>query len=136
MEHVTKAVVREAGSSKFYNAVETEGHSFVMDEPELMEGTDLGPAPFGLVASALGACTNMTLRMYADMKKLPLDEVDTEVTHTPSKDGHHFQRVIKFTGNLTEEQCQRLLEIANKCPVHRLLVSGASVSSELSGEAA
>jgi putative redox protein len=136
MEHVTKAVVREAGSSKFYNAVETEGHSFVMDEPEFMSGTDLGPAPFGLVASALGACTNMTLRTYADMKKLPLDEVDTEVTHIPSKDGHHFQRIIKLTGNLTEEQRQRLLEIANKCPVHKLLVSGASVSSELSGEAA
>jgi putative redox protein len=136
MEHVTKAVVREAGSSKFYNAVETEGHSFVMDEPELMGGTDLGPAPFGLVASALGACTNMTLRMYADMKKLPLDEVDNEVTHTPSKYGHHFQRMIKLTGNLTEEQRQRLLEIANKCPVHKLLVSGASVSSELSGEPA
>jgi len=136
MEHVTKAVVREAGSSKFYNAVETVGHSFVMDEPEFMSGTDLGPAPFGLVASALGACTNMTLRTYADMKKLPLDEVDTEVTHIPSKDSHHFQRIIKLTGNLIEEQRQRLLEIANKCPVHKLLVSGASVSSELSGEAA
>ena len=136
MEHVTKAVVREAGSSKFYNAVETEGHSFVMDEPELMGGTDLGPTPFGLVASVLGACTNMTLRMNAGMKKLPLDELDTEITHTPSKDGHHFQRIIKLTGNLTEEQRQRLLEIANKCSVHKLLVSGASVSSELSGEAA
>ena len=136
MEHVTKAVVREAGSSKFYNAVETEGHSFVMDEHEFMGGTDLGTAPFGFVASALGACTNMTLRMHADMKKLPLDEVDTEVTNTPSKDGHHFQRIIKLTGNLTEEQCQRLLEIANNCPVQKLLVSGASVSSELSGEAA
>jgi uncharacterized OsmC-like protein len=104
MEHVTRAVVREAGSSKLYNAVEIEGHSFVMDEPAFMGGTDLGPAPFGLVASALGACTNMTLRMYAGMKKLPLDEVNTE--------------------------------IANKSPVHKLLVSGASVSSELSGEAA
>jgi putative redox protein len=136
MEHVTRSVIREAGSSKFCNAVETEGHSFVMDEPEFMGGTDLGPAPFGLVASALGACTNMTLRMYAGMKKLPLDEVDTEITHTPSKDGHHFQRIIKLTGNLTEEQRQRLLEIANKCPVHKLLVSGGSVWSELSGEAA
>jgi putative redox protein len=136
MEHVTRAVVREAGSSKLYNAVEIEGHSFVMDEPAFMGGTDLGPAPFGLVASALGACTNMTLRMYAGMKKLPLDEVNTEITHTPSKDGHHFQRIIKLTGNLTEEQRQRLLEIANKSPVHKLLVSGASVSSELSGEAA
>jgi putative redox protein len=132
MKHVTKALVREAGSSKLYNAVETAGHSFVMDEPEFMRGTDLGPAPFGLVTSVLGAYTNMTLRMYTDMKKLPLHEVDTEIMHTPSKDGHHFQRSI----NLTEEQRKRLLDIANKCPVHKVLISGASVSSALSGEAA
>ena len=132
MKHVTKAVVSEAGASKLYNAVETAGHSFVMDEPEFMGGTDLGPAPFGLVASVLGAYTNMTLRMYTDMKKLPLHEVDTEIMHTPSKDGHHFQRSI----NLTEEQRKRLLDIANKCPVHKVLISGASVSSALSGEAA
>jgi putative redox protein len=135
MEHVTKASVRETRSSKFDNVVETEGHSFVMDEPEWMGGTDRGPTPFSLVASALGACTNMTLRMYADMKKLPLDQVDTEVTHTPSSDGHHFQRMIKLTGNLSEEHRERLLAIANKCPVHKLLVSGATVSSELSGDA-
>ena len=132
MKHVTKAVVSEAGASKLYNAVETAGHSFVMDEPEFMGGTDLGPAPFGLVASVLGAYTNMTLRMYTDMKKLPLHEVDTEIMHTPSKDGHHFQRSI----NLTEEQRKRLLDIANKCPVHKVLISDASVSSVLSGEAA
>jgi putative redox protein len=136
MKHVTKAVVSEAGASKLYNAVETAGHSFVMDEPEFMGGTDLGPAPFGLVTSVLGACANMTLRMYTDMKKLPLDEVDTEIMHTPSKDGHHFQRSIKLTGNLTEEQRKRLLDIANKCPVHKVLISDASVSSALSGEAA
>lgn len=136
MEQVTKAIVRQAGSSKFCNAIETEGHSFLMDEPEFMGGTDLGPALSCLVASELGACTNMTLRMYADMKKLPLDEVDTEITHTPSKDSHHLQRSIKLTGNLTEEQRQRLLDIANKYPVHKVLISGAAVSSALSGEAA
>ena len=123
-------------SSKFYNAVETEGHSFVMDEHEFMGGTDLGPAPSGLVASELGACTNMMLRMYADMKKLPLDELDTEITHTPSKDSHHLQRSIKLTGNLTEEQRQRMLDIANKYPVHKVLISSTAISSALSGEAA
>ena len=136
MQHVTKAVVHEAGSSKFDSAGETEGHSFVIDESEFMEGTDLGPTHFGVVASTLGAFTNMSLRMYADMKKFPFDEVYTEVTHTPSKDGYHFQRIITLTGNLTEEQRQRLLDIENKCPVHKPLVSGATVSSELSGEAA
>jgi putative redox protein len=136
MGHISTAVVREAGTSTFYNAVETEGHTFVMDEPESMGGTNIGPAPFSLIAAALGACTNMTLRMYADLKQLPLDEVDTEVTHSPSAEGHHFQRIITLTGVLTDTQKQRLLEIANKCPVHQLLVSGAAVTSELSGEVA
>ena len=131
MDHVTKASVREAGTDKFYNAVETEGHSFVMDEPVFMGGTDQGPNPFALVASALGACTNMTLRMYADMKQLSLDEVDTDVTHTPSKDGHQFERVITLNGQLTATERARLLEIANKCPVHKLLVSGVTVNSRL-----
>jgi len=136
MGHISTAVVREAGTSTFYNAVETEGHAFVMDEPESMGGTNIGPAPFSLIAAALGACTNMTLRMYADLKQLPLDEVDTEVTHSPLAEGHHFQRIITLTGALTDTQKQRLLEIANKCPVHQLLVSGAAVTSQLSGEVA
>jgi Predicted redox protein, regulator of disulfide bond formation len=96
-----------------------------------MGGTDQGPNPFALVASALGACTNMTLRMYADMKQLNLDEVDTDVTHTPSKEGHQFERVITLNGQLTAPERARLLEIANKCPVHKLLVSGATVNSRL-----
>lgn len=131
MEHVTKASVREAGLDKFYNAVATDGHAFVMDEPVSLGGTDQGPNPFALLASALGACTNMTLRMYADRKQLNLDEVDTEVTHTASKEGHQFERVITLYGQLTAAERARCLEIANKCPVHQLLVSGAQVSSRL-----
>ena len=136
MGHISTAVVREAGTSTFYNAVETEGHAFVMDEPESMGGTNIGPTPFSLIAAALGGCTNMTLRMYADLKQLPLDEVDTEVTHSPLAEGHHFQRIITLTGALTDTQKQRLLDIANKCPVHQLLVSVAAVASQLPGEVA
>ena len=135
MEHITQASVVEAGTSRFFNSVDTDGHQFVMDEPEVMGGTDLGPSPFALVAAALGACTNMTLRMYADMKKLPLDQVETEVVHTPGKDGHHFKRIIKIQGNLSSEDRERLLVIANKCPIHKLLEHQAVVDSELAEEA-
>ena len=136
MGHISTAAVRKARTSKFYNAVETEGHAFVMDESESMGGTNIGPAPFSLIAAALGACTNMTFRIYADLKQLPLDEVDTEVAHSPPTEGNYFQRIITLTGALTETQKQRLLEIGDKWPVRRLLLSGAAVTSHLSGEIA
>ena len=137
MEHVTNAIVREAGSSKFYNAVEKKGHSFLMDEPELIGEEQLEPALLDPLTSALalGSGTKLTLQMYTDMKKLPLDTVNTEVTHTPSRERYHFQRVINLTGNLTSEQCQRLLEIKNKCPVHKPHATGTAMSSAVSGEA-
>jgi putative redox protein len=135
MQHITQASVVEAGTSRFFNSVDTDGHQLVMDEPESMGGTDLGPSPFALVAAALGACTNMTLRMYADMKNMALDQVETEVVHTPGQDGHHFKRTIKIQGNLSPEERERLLVIANKCPVHKLLEQQAVVDSELAKEA-
>lgn len=135
MEHVIQASVVEAGTSKFFNSVDTEGHQFVMDEPEAMGGTDLGPSPFALVTSALGACTNITLRMYADMKGMAVDQLETVVIHTPSKTGHHFQRTITIQGNLTSDERARLLVIANKCPVHRLLEGEAIVETLLAEEA-
>ena len=139
MEHVTNAIVREAGSSKFYNAVEKKGHSFLMDEPELIGEEQLDPALLdpltSALALALGPGTKLTLQMYTDMKKLPLDTVNTEVTQTPSKERYHFQRVINLTGNLTSEQRQHLLEVKNKCPLHKPHATVTAVSSAVSGEA-
>ena len=137
MEHVANAIIREAGSSKFYNAVAKKGHSFSMDEPELISEEQLEPALLDPLTSALalGSGTKLTLQMYTDMKKLPLDTVNTEVTQTPSKERYHFQRVINLTGNLRSEQRQRLLEIKNKCPLHKPHATGTAVSSAVSGEA-
>ena len=135
MEHVTNAIVREAGSSKFYNAVEKKGHSFLMDEPELIGEEQLEPVLLDPLTSALSSGTKLTLQMYTGMAKPPLDTVNTEVTHTPSKERYHFQRVINLTGNLTSEQRQRLLEIKNKYPLHKPHATGTAVSSAVSGEA-
>ena len=137
MEHVTNAIVREAGSSKFYNANEKKGHSFFVDEPELIGEEQLEPALLDPLTSALalGSGTKLTLQMYTDMKKLPLATVNTGVTHTPPRERYHFQRVINLTGNLTSEQRQRLLEIRNKCPVHKTHATGTAMSSAVSGEA-
>ena len=102
------------------------------DEPEDVGGSDFGPSPYQLLASALAACTAMTLRMYSNRKNLGVQEIKVHVNHskrhcedceTDSPDSRidHFERLIEAKGSLTDEQRQRLLEIADKCPVHRTL---------------
>lgn len=135
MEHVTDTIVREAGSSKFYNSVEKKGNSFLMDEPELIGEEQLEPALLDPLTSALGSGIKMTLQMHTDMTKLPLDTVNTGVTHTPSEERYHLKSIINSTGNLTSKQRQRLLEVKDKCPVHKPHVTGVAMSSAVSGEA-
>ena len=114
-------------------------HYIQADEPLAYGGTNRGMSPYGLLASGLGACTSMTIRMYARRKKWPLTRVWVDVTHNavhaqdaggPSKIDL-FNREIHLEGDLDEEQRQRLLEIADKCPVHNTLESGAKIKTIL-----
>ncbi len=119
-------------------------HHLLADEPRAFGGTDRGLSPYGLLAAALGACTSMTIRMYARRKGWPLEHVSVEVTHDKlhaedAQSGHArkvdlFRRRIRLEGPLDEAQRARLLEIADKCPVHRTLVQGARVETELAAE--
>ncbi|QPH54579.1 OsmC family protein [Pontivivens ytuae] len=122
-------------------------HHVLADEPVDFGGTDLGFTPYQLLGGALAACTSMTIRMYARHKELPLDHVSVDVTHgkihaadadraeaTPQID--HLHRVVHLQGALTPEQRAKLLEIANKCPVHRTLERTAHVTTELAEEPA
>jgi|APHM01.1.fsa_nt_gi Predicted redox protein, regulator of disulfide bond formation len=127
----------------FRTKVTAGHHRLVGDEPEEMGGTDAGPSPYDLLLSALGTCTGMTLRMYADRKDWPLEEATVRLSHErihaedcdhcDTTDGKvdHIEREIEVTGDLTPEQRERLLEIANKCPVHRTLHSEIDVTSSL-----
>lgn len=122
----TGAIVREI-ARPFTNRVVFQEHEFVADEPAKVGGADAGPSPFELLNAALGACTSMTLRMYADRKGWPVEDLEVEVTHERVKTDHdgglreEFDRAIRIEGDLTDEQRARLIEIANRCPVHRAL---------------
>ncbi len=116
-------------------------HHVLADEPEAYGGTNRGMSPYGFLAAGLGACTSMTIRMYARRKKWPLESVSVDVCHDKvhAQDAANganakvdkFVRVIRLTGDLDAEQRQRLLEIADKCPVHKTLTHSSLVTTRL-----
>jgi putative redox protein len=110
---------------------------FVADEPVENGGLDLGPSPHALVAAGLAACTTMTLRLYAKRKEWPLGPVHVEVTHSRKagdQPADTFTRLIRLGGDLDDEQRARLMQIAEMCPIHRLLTAGARIVTEELGE--
>ena len=123
--------------------IETGRHRLVADEPVEAGGTDTGPSPYELLLAALGACTSMTLSMYARRKQWPLETVTVRLQHArihaqdcaecETKEGmlDRIDREISLTGPLDEAQRERLLEIANRCPVHRTLVSEINIRTRL-----
>lgn len=143
-EGVTR--VSEADADGFLQDIQNGPHHHALaDEPQAHGGTDRGMSPYGFIAAGLGACTAMTIRMYARRKGWPLDHVSVDVTHDKvhAEDAGHdgarkidrFTRKITLTGALDGEQRARLLEIADKCPVHRTLEAGSTVTTELAAAA-
>lgn len=134
-EQPRQVVVQETGQGKFQQQVSIGPHRLIADEPPAVGGQDTGPNPYDLVLSGLGACTSMTMRMYADRKALPLDRVTVTLRHSKihaedceaceTKTGllDHIERVIRIEGDLDPEQRAKLMEIADKCPVHKTLTS-------------
>jgi putative redox protein len=128
-------VVRETRNSKFQQTVAVGSHRMLADEPVAAGGEDTGPGPYDFVLAGLGACTSMTMRMYADRKSLPLEQVTVTLKHSKihaedcaecePKEGmlDQIDRVIAIEGALDAEQRKKLMEIADKCPVHRTLKS-------------
>jgi len=115
-------------------------HHLVADEPEAYGGTDRGLSPYGFLSAGLGACTSMTIRMYARRKGWPLTGISVDVSHDKvhAQDASHegakadrFRRVIRLEGELSEDQRQKLLEIADRCPVHRTLERSSEIDTEL-----
>jgi putative redox protein len=148
-------VVAETAQGPFLNHVVIGQHRLLADEPTSIGGFDAGPAPYDFLSAALGACTSMTLRMYADRRQLPLDRVTVEVSHgkvhaddcAECADNDNvfaeiatgratlidrFERVIEIEGDdLTAADKQKLLAIADKCPVHRTLETASAIATRL-----
>ena len=128
-------MVRETRNSKFQQTIATGPHRLLADEPVAAGGEDTGPGPYDFLLASLGACTSMTMRMYADRKSLPLERVTVTLRHQKihaedcaeceTKAGmlDQIDRVIAMEGALDAEQRKKLMEIADKCPVHRTLTS-------------
>ena len=128
-------VVRETRARKFQQTVSIGPHRMLADEPVAAGGADSGPGPYDFVLAGLGACTSMTLRLYADRKSLPLERTTVTLKHSrihaqdcaecETREGmlDQIDLVIGMEGDLDAEQRKRLLEIADKCPVHRTLTS-------------
>ena len=135
VEAPRNVVVRETRNSKFQQTVSVGPHRMLADEPVAAGGEDTGPGPYDFVLAGLGACTSMTMRMYADRKSLPLERVTVTLKHskiyaqdcaeceTNAGMLDQIDRVIAMEGPLDAEQRKKLMEIADKCPVHRTLTS-------------
>jgi putative redox protein len=142
-------VVAETGVGKFQNMVTAGRHHLLADEPASVGGLDSGPNPYDYLAIALGACTSMTLRIYAEHKKLALGRIMVRVSHGKVPVEHcedcgeaaegrtgkidRFERTISVEGGIDAALADKLVEIAGKCPVHRTLEAGAAVVTKVAG---
>jgi len=138
-----EVIVEDSGTGAFSETVRSGRHVLAADEPAANGGDDTGPDPYGYLLAALGACTAMTLRMYARQKKWPLQKVRVRLRHDKihaadcatceTKDGKvdRIERSLELDGPLDDSQRQRLLEIADRCPVHRTLMSEILISTRL-----
>jgi putative redox protein len=134
--------VTESGTGTYTQQITAGQHQLVADEPRPI-GDDAGPTPYDLLLAALGTCTSMTLRMYADRKGWPLERVRVTLRHSRihAKDCadcetsvgfvDQIDREIELTGDLDETQLQRLLQMADRCPVHQTLTSEVHVTTSL-----
>lgn len=138
---MSRSVVVNAGLSRYVQNISVGPHLLQADEPGDAGGNDVGPNPYELLLAALGACTSMTVRMYAERKQWPLRSVQVRLAYArihaedcadcDTKDGmvDRIDTEVSLSGDLSDDQRQRLMEIANRCPVHRTLVSEIQIGT-------
>lgn len=146
-DQAARVLVRETGHGKFQNSIVAGRHRLLADEPIAVGGLDSGPSPYDYLSIALGACTSMTLRIYAEHKQLPLGRITVEVRHGKVAADHctdcghvaegrtgkidRFERIMSVEGGVDPAIADKLVEIAGKCPVHRTLETSSAVVTRL-----
>jgi putative redox protein len=126
-----RPVLSATSDGKFKQKIQIGPHTLTGDEPTETGGDDAGPAPHELLLAALATCTSMTLKMYADRKAWPLRACVVHVEGDKQPDVFTIKRTIRLEGELSQEQRDRLLEIATKCPVHKTLSGTIKIESAL-----
>jgi putative redox protein len=135
-EVVARAVARRRDG--YRHEVEVDGHTVVIDEPEDSGGVDAGPSPTRLVAASLAACTAITMEMYADRKGWDLGSLEVEAVRlaTERDEPAKFEVILRLPDGLPEENIERLVTIAGKCPVHRMLTGDVQITDRVEAAAA
>jgi putative redox protein len=124
-------VTATIGRDHYKTELITSGHQTIVDEPEELGGTNLGPAPGEFLMISLASCTAITLRMYVDRKKWNVEKIKVEVAFEKAQYKTIFKREISFEGELDDDQRNRLLQIANSCPVHKTLSNPIEIETVL-----
>ncbi|NJM51831.1 MAG: OsmC family protein [Sphingomonadales bacterium] len=138
-DHTNPQIIVSSSDGQYAQAIQARIHEWTAGEPAEVGGTDNGPTPYELLLSALGACTSITLEMYAARKGWPLKKVRVTLEHSKeTRTGENddkpvdmIDRIVKLEGDLDDEQRSRLIEIAEKCPVHRTLTNQIKISTLL-----
>lgn len=119
-------------AGRYRTSVSARQHLLFADEPPGVGGQDTGPTPMELLAGALGACTAITLRMYSDRKKWPVEDIDVDVTLDKTPEGERTATMkVRVGGDLDAEQRARLMQIAHACPVHKIVAPGLAIDASL-----
>ncbi|WP_462265454.1 OsmC family protein [Mucilaginibacter sp.] len=136
MDTITGGAISQArvqmARTQYQTLISSGHHTLIADEPESLNGSDTGMSPFGLLLAGLGSCTSITLRMYINRKMWIVDEINIDLAIYKVQGGNLITRNIELKGDLTEEQRKRLEQIADACPVHKLLVGAVMVETRLS----
>ncbi|SEP02531.1 putative redox protein [Mucilaginibacter gossypiicola] len=119
------------GRTQYQTVVNSGGHGLITDEPLKANGTNTGMNPFSLLLASLASCTVITLRMYIDRKMWPIEEIKADIEMYKTLSGTRIETRLSFKGEVDDEQRDRLLKIANACPVHKILVGNIDINTNI-----